>query len=641
MSIVAGVYNYDHVSVSDDIKHHILQALSKSTADAVGTWQQDGVFLACRNQTPTSSSPHEQLPSCDEPSRTAITADAVIDNRGELCGMLGLSRADEARLSDSELIRLAYVKWGEECPRYLAGDFAFVIWDAGKRTLFGARDLLGSRTLYYQRRFGRFAFCSFLNPLSSLPDFQRRLSDAWLSHFLAIPSMVESTDPSATVYSDIFQLPPGHSIRVHDGNVEVRSYGSLIPQDMLRLNGESEYLEAFNELFRQAVESRARTDKGVGVALSGGLDSTAVASVAAEYLRGQGRSLRGYSMIPAPGFADWTSANEMADETPFVQATIDHVGNIEGTYLNAAGKSPFTEIDELLGIFEAPYKNFEGTFRIKDIYSQASNDGVGVLLTGARGNYTISWGSAIDYYALLLKRWQWIRFYRELTMFRKQTRVGINRIMPVIGRQAFSFLQSNEPEPEPPRLIHPDFARRTGVWESLRPDEAGFGKSKNDVLQERQNYFANSAVLHLQGAVGSKLSAKYRVWERDPTADARLIRFCLSVPFEQYVVGGIGRSMIRRAMTGRLPDQVRLNQRIRGAQGVDWVYRLTPHWTEFTDEVKRICADSAVAGLLNQQQLRTSLTNVGASPRPELAGDEDMKLLMRSVIFYRFIKQFH
>ena len=73
------------------------------------------------------------------PEKLAITADAIIDNRGELLSILQNDKTMWNSITDSEIILLSYEKWGDECPKYLIGDFAFMIWDEQKQTIFGAR----------------------------------------------------------------------------------------------------------------------------------------------------------------------------------------------------------------------------------------------------------------------------------------------------------------------------------------------------------------------------------------------------------------------------------------------------------------------------------------------------------------------
>ena len=80
----------------------------------------------------------------------------LLTNRSELFGMLDVPRAEQAGVSDSGLILLAYGKWGRECPRYLAGDFAFAIWDDSRKELFCARDHVGQTNLLLFLQFAGF-----------------------------------------------------------------------------------------------------------------------------------------------------------------------------------------------------------------------------------------------------------------------------------------------------------------------------------------------------------------------------------------------------------------------------------------------------------------------------------------------------
>jgi hypothetical protein len=140
--------------------------------------------------------------------------------------------------------------------------------------------------------------------------------------------------------------------------------------------------------------------------------------------------------------------------------------------------------------------------------------------------------------------------------------------------------------------------------------------------------------------LASKLSLKNSLWKRDPTNDIRVIRFCLSVPEDQYVQKGLDRALIRRSTQGYLPDEVRLNQRIRGVQGADWVHRMIPQWDKFIDEIQELSTDRSVLEFLDGQVIKTALLKVESGARPEYATDPDYKILMRSLIVYRFIKKF-
>jgi len=643
MSAIGGIIQLNDQLINSDDIENFNQALAKYPADNHSMWKNAQVFMSCRMQWVTPESVQEVLPYYDQDVGLVIAADAIIDNRDDVFDRLQIGRDRRGQIGDCELILQAYIKWGQDAPKFLIGDFAFMIWDHRRKQLFGARDLLGMRNLYYGRHGEKFAFSTAIAPLLTLPGYRNGLNETWLSEFLTIPSLLDSVDANSTVYRGISQVPPGHSITVtHQAGSVLSHYGGLIPTEPIVLNSSGEYVEAFREVFQTAVRSRLRSIKPVGATLSGGLDSSSVVSIAAKSLSQQNRVLKTYSMIPVPGFEDWTSKNELADESEYVQSTINYVGNLESKYLASPGISPLSEVDDLLAILEMPYKNFENTYRIKNIFEHAAQDGAGVLLTGVKGNYTISWGSAIDYYSMLLKRLQWLQFYRQVTLFSKQTGVRRKRLMSVIRRNAFPSAQmiSVSGASDIASLISPAFAHRTRVMESLQNHDVGLVGHRKNVLEERKNYFQNLGALNLQGTFASKVSLRYRLWERDPTSDPRLVRFCLSVPLEQFVHGGIGRSLIRRATEHELPDKVRLNQRIRGAQGVDWVQRMIPEWSAFMSELHHLCNDSYMSEFLDVKRIRTAMEQVGTTPKPEHAGDPDAKYLMRSIIISRFLKKF-
>jgi asparagine synthase (glutamine-hydrolysing) len=482
-------------------------------------------------------------------------------------------------------------------------------------------------------------------PLYALDDVPRGLNEAWLAEFMAIPEMFECTDVEATPYREIRQVPPGHAIAVADGRVSLASYGSLEPDAPLRLKSDADYEEAFRDVFGEAVRCRLRTFRGVAATLSGGLDSGAVAGFAARELARSGKTLHAYSSVPARDFADWTPSSTAADERPFIQATARHVGNIEQTELDFEGISPFTEVDEWLDVLEAPYKFFENSHWLKGIYERAGQQGAGVLLTGARGNFTISWGPALDYYAQLLRRMRWLRLMRELRLYGANKGIGRRKLLPVIGRLAFPALDRERSSPAagselPAMLIHPEFAARTDVFARLREGGGSGGNAAADAVRLRRDKLGSLAAANKNGATATKLSLRYGIWERDPTCDLRVVRFCLAVPIRQYVRDGMDRALIRRATASVLPDEVRLNQRVRGIQGADWIHRVAPSWPQLTAELIQLCADPAVSAYLHVDRIRAALAGAGREPRPELAFHPEMRLLMRGLILGRFLRRF-
>ena len=263
----------------------IMDSFSKFPVDDIQTFEKENLFMGCHAQWITPESVGEKLPYYDQDRKIVITADAIIDNRPELFEKLSISKALRETMPDSKLILLAYEEWQEESPKYLVGEFAFMIFDERKNKLFGARDFSGSRTLYYSFNQPNFAFSTTIEGLLTLPFVNKSINKYWLAQYLAIPGMNETVDTSLSVINDIKQLPPSHSITINRGKIKLNRYCVITPGKQLKLASNEEYVEAFCEVFDRSVNDRIRTFKQVGAHLSGGLDSGAVASFAAGSLR--------------------------------------------------------------------------------------------------------------------------------------------------------------------------------------------------------------------------------------------------------------------------------------------------------------------------------------------------------------------
>ncbi|MGX2961402.1 lasso peptide isopeptide bond-forming cyclase [Peribacillus sp. JNUCC 23] len=645
MSAITGIFHSNDEPISIEHGRGLMKALQKYPADDVQTWYKENIFLGCHAQWITPESVGEQLPFYDYERKLAITADAIIDNRDELFERLQVDHADQKIMTDSELILHSYQKWGEEAPKYLVGDFAFMIWDEKKQKLFGARDASGYRTLYYYQNKSQFAFCTTIEPLLSLPYVEKQLNEEWLAEFLAISGTIDTVDARLTPYRNIEQIPPFHTIKIDRGKIKLTRYGTFSSGERLKLKSDEEYVEAFQEVFQKAVNSKLRTHRNVGSQLSGGLDSGAVVSFAVKTMREKNKRLHTLSYIPPNDFKDFTPKQLIPDERPFIKSTVHHVGGITEHYLDFEGKNSFSEIDIFLKELEMPYKFFENSFWLRGVFEKAHELGIGVLLNGDRGNFTISWGSALDHYATLLKKLKWLRLFQELNQYSKNVGGARLRRLPVILRIGFPIIDQIFPQGTPyrlPTLINPAFAERTGVFKKLKEygiDQTGWFSPPN-INEERRILLEDIFPWNAGNTLISKLSLRYGLWKRDPTNDLRVVRFCLSVPEEQYVQNGLDRALIRRSTENYLPDKVRLNQRTRGVQGADGIHRMIPYWNDFIEELEQLSTDKKVLEFLDGQVIKTSRLKVEEGPRPKYYTDPDYRTLMRSLIVYRYLKKF-
>ncbi|WP_417898978.1 asparagine synthase-related protein [Bacillus haimaensis] len=641
MSAITGIFNTNDSFIPKGLKQILENSLSIFPSDRIHYWSDNNVFIGCHMQWVTPESISEQIPYYNSERRLAITADAIIDNRKQLFDLLQIQVQIRKSITDSELILLAYQKWGEDVSKHLIGDFAFVIWDEKNQKLFASRDFSGSRTLYYSHKNNMFSFCTIMQPLLCLPFVNESLNEDWLSQYIAISSVIDVVDTSSTIYKEIHQLPPSHNLILQNSKLRLSRYSNLYNIKKRNYKNKSDYVEEFMDVFTEAVNCRLRTFKNVGAHLSGGLDSGAVVSVAQGLLNEEKKNLHTFSYLPPNDFQDFsTSKYRIADERPFIETTINHIPNLKENFLNFENDCPYNEIDDFLDIMESPYKFFENSIWLKGIYEQAAKNEIGVLLNGGRGNLSISWGPALEFYGLLFKRFHWRKLNKELSLYSRNMEVHKSEVFPYVLKFAFPYFKSPINNVKTLSLINPNFAKRTGVYTKLESYGLHYDASKlPNIFEERKKHFGELYHWNATNTLSSKLSLRYGLWKRDPTNDLRLVKFCLSVPDEECVKDGLDRALIRRALKEKLPDTIRLNQLYRGVQGVDWVHRMKNSWPNFTNELESMKKNGYIFQYINKEVLEVAIKKVKEGPITQKAIDPYYRIAIRSLIINRFISR--
>jgi len=178
---------------------------------------------------------------------------------------------------DTETILHLYEEHGAECVNYLRGMFAFAIWDQRRRELFIARDRLGVKPLYYaQTADGSLYFASEIKALFEADAIRAELNNAALPDYLAN----HATSGEETLFRGIKRLLPGHTLLWRDGKIETHQYWDLsFKRDESDRRSDADCIAEFTELFRESVRLRLMADVPLGMFLSGGIDSSAIAAV--------------------------------------------------------------------------------------------------------------------------------------------------------------------------------------------------------------------------------------------------------------------------------------------------------------------------------------------------------------------------
>jgi asparagine synthase (glutamine-hydrolysing) len=644
MSAIFGKFCFDGRPVPSSELLTMQQAMAYWGPDGDGIWCEDHIGLGNLRFNNTPESVGDTQPWVCPVSGDVITASVRLDNRDELLNTLSIQVPDGATVPDSHIILSAYHRWGEACANRLLGDWVFAIWNRKERKLFIARDHHGNTGLYYYTDSRCLIFAPSLKGLLALPEVPRRPNPQAIAEVL----VAWPAHGASTCYEGVLRLPPAHAMTVTPKGIKVERYWYLEHTPNLRLGTDNDYVEAFLEIYTEAVRCRLRSPAPVGISLSGGLDSGSVAALAARELGKNGRRLAAFSSVPISPSEDLVDGH-LADETPLIEATTEFIGNIDLQYIKARDASPVAGIKRALDIHGQPTHGGGNMYWIATLMAEAQSQGLGALLTGQGGNSTISWAGGpktpLLHYLLTA---QWKTFGRKLQAWQEAT--GRSTWEAVKGQVVrpmaapLSPLRQNwlrqRAAPDPWRnysAINAALARDLDLNQKML--EGGHDATyrlKRDPVQARLAHIrpGRAAVGHLW----SELGATYGLEVRDPTLDSRIMSFCWSIPRSQYVQDDQDRLLIRRSMAGYLPERVRFNRRV-GIQAADIAQRVVVHRDEMESALTSLEQSQLVHYYLDLPKMRGVFESL--QHRIDSTGREQCgTILLRGLMVGLFLLQF-
>ncbi len=215
-------------------------------------------------------------PLCNEDGSVWVTFNGEIYNHLALRSELEAAGHRFATRSDTEVLVHGYEQWGDELTSRLRGMFAFAIWDRRRRRGLLVRDRLGIKPLYWTRAGGDLLFASEIKALFAFPDVRRALGEARVPEYLAL----RYVPGPYTLFDGIERLQPGHALSFQNGELRIWQFWDVPVSAQTSERderSESEESERFTANLLESVRMRLMGDVPVGLFLSGGIDSTAVA----------------------------------------------------------------------------------------------------------------------------------------------------------------------------------------------------------------------------------------------------------------------------------------------------------------------------------------------------------------------------
>jgi asparagine synthase (glutamine-hydrolysing) len=275
---IAGSFSLDNdIPVDRESLLRMIRPLAHRGPDDSGCYTAGGVGLGFSRLAIVDLATGNQ-PHFNEDSSVVSICNGEIYNYRDLRRELeGKGHAFRTRCDVEVLVHL-YEEYGAEFVKQLNGQFAFALYDGRTRELVLARDHVGIAPLFYTVAGRTLLFASEVKALLAHPGVKRAVNIAGLDQILTFPGMVSP----ATMFQGIYSLKPGHFLRAGNGSFQTHEYWDLVyPERDAATDGrpESFYVDQLQDALFRAVESRLQADVPVGFYLSGGLDSSLIASM--------------------------------------------------------------------------------------------------------------------------------------------------------------------------------------------------------------------------------------------------------------------------------------------------------------------------------------------------------------------------
>lgn len=550
MSGIFGIINTRGAPLERAWLESMRENMAHRGPDGWGIYHNGSVGLGHLLLQVTPESKYEQSPCHVE--GLVVAADARLDAREELMDNLRIPTERWLTITDPEMIGLAYRKWGERCVEHFLGDFAFALWDEGEQTLFCARDHNGIKPFLYCFEHDFFLFASELKTLVQHELISTALDTEVIVHNL----FGFEISPQKTSWKNINRLMPAKSLLLSNRQLKTQQYWDGLPQRSTRHKKDEAYFEELRHLLGLSIKEKIRTEYPLGMTLSGGLDSSTIATIATQYLNAEGKKLFAAS-----------SVNLSAPDEP---------KNIDAKYLpHLLRRIPTLEVefvrDTDFEFIPTAIQDFEVGFDLSDGFQyahQGMHDALSKkfrvrrVLSGYYGDVTVT-NNSIKPLIPLLKNGNLSQARQHLVERQAFLKVPLlnllknDLLLPLLGYDIRLMYSKIRKRDNPYHLYD--------AWYSLL-NQQRWPKAWYQTRIKKHHYYSiqqghpHRHLWHPQrdlfGELGDATDAHRQLENAYPLMDKRILEFLINLPPHLFQYLGKSRGLIRATMATELPIEI-------------------------------------------------------------------------------------
>src|SRR6202453_3551602 len=519
--------------------------------DDEGFFLEENVGLAMRRLSIIDVQSGHQ-PIANENQDVWIVYNGEIYNHAELRRGLEAKGHRYKTNSDTETIVHLYEEYGRDCVKQLRGMFAFVIWDRHKRVLFAARDRLGIKPFYYRWDGKAFVFGSEIKAILAYPGVQAEFNRGTLAEYLAFGYITGQE----TMFAGIRKLMPGHVLGLSEqSGLKIERYWNLETEVDREPRSRDYYVKTYREMLEAAVGSHLMSDVPLGMFLSGGLDSSAVAALATKI---HGDRIHTFAV----GYAE-----EAFSELGYARSVAEHIRS-QHHEVRLSRAEFFDSLPRLIWHEDEPivWPSSVSLFFV----ARLARERVKVVLTGEGSDETLG---GYTRYAWTLLNSRMDRAYRTLIpgFARRGLRNTINAsplgaalhrklehtFLLRDGTSWSSFYYDNFfsafSAAEQIELLTPEATASAG--DAYLGSMTAWEGSRGDMLHRLLYADVNSYLVELL-MKQDQMSMAASIESRVPFLDHELVEFTARIPARYSITGMAGKFILKQAVEDLLPKSI-------------------------------------------------------------------------------------
>jgi len=536
---IAGFYADDINKIdSKNILEAMLLCTNHRGPDNTGTYYSNNIAFGHNRLSIIDLSPESNQPFHYEDLTLTFNGEIYnyIEIKSELLKLNYKFRTE----SDTEVILASYKEWGKDCVKKFIGMWAFAVWDETKKELFCSRDRFGIKPFLYINNNLHFFFASEIKALQLTPAYSNEinldqvflgLQLGWLNY------------EDETYFKLIKNLPAAHNLILNESKISVERYWDIDNFTGSNNNSFEDKCNEFRELFFNSMMLHNRSDVPLGVCLSGGLDSSSMASALS--IINKGKKIKSFT-------AYYEGLDNKFDERPFVKEVINKYPDLMPFYISPSNSEIENSFEEIFKKFSIPL-NGSSLISHYFVMKLARAEGIIVTIDGQGADEAMG-GYLHTFYRLFADEFSKFRLFKGISLinnFKNYHSYDLKKTMDIYSKSFLSTIYDEN------KLYHLEYKYNGNILNHKNGEDLFSLKHMNT---NKTNNFLYHALAHT--ILPSILycvdfnSMCYSIESRVPFLDHRIVEFCFRLPNDFKINNSETKFILRKSLKDILPEKI-------------------------------------------------------------------------------------